>query len=135
MMEPEENSKFHSKVVQAAIDFSRVVMRYGDVNSYERINAILTAYDPDLPSEIMMLMLRGDDIYSISIKLENHWTSTQKVTAIKAIRAMVPLGLKESKDITDEADAGKTVQIPGKFSIEQRKRFEVELKGTGYMIA
>lgn len=135
MMENEyevEKSKFHPEILHAAISFARTAMQYGDANSYSRVQSLFNAYDAELGNEIMMLMLRRNDFNTISLKLTGNGYTVQKISAIKAIRALTSLGLKESKDISDEVEAGKTVRLPGEFTEVQRKQFIQDLVGTGY---
>ena len=99
----------------------------------ERVYAMMDAFDPDLRDEVMLRLIINDTTGPIRIVLQ-HENIRQKINAIKEIRSVTRLGLKESKDITDLADEGRQATIEGNWTAEQRDTLSKGLHGTGYAV-
>ena len=130
-----DDAKFSNHLVATAIEFLCVAgEELGAEFGHDRANAMMDAFDPELKAQVFMHLLMGDFMDRIRIRLTPGWQGTQKITAIKAIRAATGYGLKEAKDVTDAADAGQHVEIKGRWNAEARRKFASELYGTGYEI-
>lgn len=126
--------KFSSDLIYAAVTFMQAANQEMGGLAEERIEAIFDAFDPTLRRQILMHMIKGD--ITGSIRIRSYPTQTpNKITAIKAVRAVSGLGLKESKDLVELAETGKVAIIEGNFTLEQRRNFSRDLLGSGYEVA
>tara|TARA_R110000868_G_scaffold733_7_gene5366 strand:- start:3121 stop:3513 length:393 start_codon:yes stop_codon:yes gene_type:complete len=125
--------KFSNRIVAAAIAFIRLAREEeGDMGA-ARVYAMMDAFDPDLRDEIMLRLIINDMTGPIRIVL-THDAVKQKIAAIKEIRGVCRLGLRESKDITDFADEVGTAVIDGNWSTEQKDALSKGLRNTGYTV-
>lgn len=125
--------KFSNELFHAALNFIRLAREEeGDMGA-ERVYAMMDAFDPDLRDEIMLRLIINDTTGPIRIVLQ-HENIRQKINAIKEIRSVTRLGLKEAKDITDLADEGRQATIEGDWTAEQRDTLSKGLHGTGYAV-
>ena len=125
--------KFSNAIFTAALNFIRLAREEeGDMGA-ERVYAMMDAFDPDLRDEVMLRLIINDTTGPIRIVLQ-HENIRQKINAIKEIRSVTRLGLKESKDITDLADEGRQATIQGDWTAEQRDTLSKGLHGTGYAV-
>jgi ribosomal protein L7/L12 len=59
----------------------------------------------------------------------------KKIAAIKAVRNLSGLGLKESKDLVEEIDNSLTrVDLPGRYDPDKASAFETEMAVAGYAV-
>lgn len=125
--------KFSNELFHAALNFIRLAREEEDDMGAERVYAMMDAFDPDLRDEVMLRLIINDTTGPIRIVLQ-HENIRQKINAIKEIRSVTRLGLKESKDITDLADEGRQAIIEGDWTAEQRDTLSKGLHGTGYAV-
>jgi ribosomal protein L7/L12 len=125
--------KFSNELFHAALNFIRLAREEEDDMGAERVYAMMDAFDPDLRDEVMLRLIINDTTGPIRIVLQ-HENIRQKINAIKEIRSVTRLGLKESKDITDLADEGRQATIEGNWTAEQRDTLSKGLHGTGYAV-
>jgi hypothetical protein len=126
--------KFSSELIYSAVNFVQVANReLGDIAD-EKIEAMFDAFDPALRRQILMHMIKGDITGPIRIRFDSSTKLPQKIQAIKAVRWISGMGLKEAKDFVEEAEAGKVAVINGNFDAKQRRQFSAELANTGYEI-
>lgn len=125
-------SNYSTTLVSTAIEFLRVAgHELGAEFGQEKVNAMLNAFDPELKAQVFMHLLVGEYSYALQIQTKPGGYRS-KIEAIKAIRSVTGFGLKESKDITDAADAGQPIAVKGQWTSEQRRKLAIELAGTGY---
>ena len=127
-------SKFSRGLVITTIEFLRAAREeLGAELGEEKANAMIDAFDPALKAQVFFELLMGNIGY-VKIQREQGNVSTQKkIYAIKAVRRISGLGLKEAKDIVDGC-YDKAVSIEGSFSAEQQRKFRDNLKDTGYIV-
>ena len=126
--------KFSSELIYSAVNFVQVANReLGDIAD-EKIEAMFDAFDPALRRQILMHMIKGDITGPIRIRFDSSTKLPQKIQAIKAVRWISGMGLKEAKDFVEEAEAGKVAVINGNFDAKQRRQFSAELANTGYEV-
>ena len=126
--------KFSSELIYSAVNFVQVANReLGDIAD-EKIEAMFDAFDPALRRQILMHMIKGDITGPIRIRFDSSTKLPQKIQAIKAVRWISGMGLKEAKDFVEEAEAGKVAVINGNFDAKQRRQFSAELTNTGYEV-
>jgi hypothetical protein len=126
--------KFSSELIYSAVSFMQTANReLGDIAD-EKIEAMFDAFDPGLRRQILMHIIKGDITGPIRVRFVNNVQYRNKIQAIKSVRAVSGLGLKEAKDLIEEAESGKIATIVGNFDIKQRKQFADELVGTGYEV-
>jgi hypothetical protein len=126
--------KFSSELIYSAVNFVQVANReLGDIAD-EKIEAMFDAFDPALRRQILMHMIKGDITGPIRIRFDHSTKLPQKIQAIKAVRWISGMGLKEAKDFVEEAEAGKVAVINGNFDAKQRRQFSAELANTGYEV-
>lgn len=127
------NKKYSKEFIIKTIGFIRDAKNeMGDDLGEERVYAMLDAFDPSLKRHVLMELLTRSDSGDIFIKRTGG--KSLKINAIKAIRGVTWLGLKEAKEVTDIADNGSVAKIQGDYSYELRNQLEQELVGTGYEI-
>ena len=126
--------KFSSELIYSAVNFVQVANReLGDIAD-EKIEAMFDAFDPALRRQILMHMIKGDITGPIRIRFDSSTKLPQKIQAIKAVRWISGMGLKEAKDFVEEAESGQIAVMNGNFDAKQRRQFSAELANTGYEI-
>lgn len=126
--------KFSSELIFAAISFAQLAnSELGDIAD-EKVEAMFDAFDPALRRQILMHMIKGDITGPIRIKFSKINGYSNKIQAIKAVRWISGMGLKEAKEFVEEAESGGIAVMNGNFDLKQRRQFAQELVGTGYEI-
>jgi ribosomal protein L7/L12 len=131
-------SDINDAVIVAAIEFIRRVQAEMGELGQEKVFAMLDAFDPNLRDQmIMTLFIHGDDM-PIEVRVQksaNFLGQYQKITAIKWVRAATSFGLREAKDVIDEADAkGRSERFEVK-NLDSRMNLIKGLQDTGYELA
>ena len=99
--------KFSSELIYSAVNFMQIANReLGDIAD-EKIEAMFDTFDPALRRQILMHMIKGDITGPIRVRFDHTHTHRNKIQAIKAVRWISGMGLKEAKDFVEEAEAGK----------------------------
>ncbi len=126
--------KYSKALIIPTIEFIRAAKaEVGNALGEEQINSLLDAFDPALKAQVFMELLIGN-IGIIHIQRDQTFYSQQKkITAIKAVRRVAGIGLKEAKDIVDGCH-DQAVLIEGNFSAVQQADMRAELLDTGYKI-
>lgn len=134
-------------LVRESIAFMQAIIReYGESKGEEMWETIVNTLDPSIKRQILMMMLTGH--YSTKIMLRGFRGEPRKVHAIKAVRAVTGLGLKEAKEIIDKVygdySRGKayhpyevvTKGVPVELEVEPAARQDVikELEAAGVLI-
>jgi Ribosomal protein L7/L12 C-terminal domain len=126
--------KFSSELIYSAVNFMQIANReLGDIAD-EKIEAMFDTFDPALRRQIVMHMIKGDITGPIRVRFDHTHTHRNKIQAIKAVRWISGMGLKEAKDFVEEAEAGKVAVMNGNFDAKQRRQFSAELDNTGYEV-
>jgi hypothetical protein len=126
--------KFSSELIYSAVNFVQVANReLGDIAD-EKIEAMFDAFDPALRRQILMHMIKGDITGPIRIRFDSSTKLPQKIQAIKAVRWISGMGLKEAKDFVEEAESGQIAVMNGNFDAKQRRQLSAELANTGYEV-
>lgn len=125
--------KFSVDLIHKAIMFSQAcVEELGDMAD-EKIEAMFDAFDPGLKREILMLTIKGEVSGTMRVRSSSQ-KEKYKINAIKAVRMVCGLGLKEAKDIVDSADANGFGVINGTWTFADRRQLKAGLEGTGYFV-
>lgn len=96
------------RIINDGIHFMRSITEcYGAEEGMKLWDQIASVLDPSVKGEIFFAMLAGN--FGRTIKISG--IVTNRVSAIKAIRTVTGLGLKEAKDRSDEMQSGRTVTI------------------------
>ncbi len=100
--------KHKEHIINEGIHFMRSITEcYGPEEGMKLWDQIVSVLDPSVKGEIFFAMLMGN--YGRRIKISG--IVANRVAAIKAIRTVTGLGLKEAKDLNDEMQAGRTITI------------------------
>lgn len=103
-----ENGILRDAVISDGIAFLRSLTRcYGGIQGMEVWNKLGETIDPKLKDEIFVCLLTGEGEGVITI-LD---IGPNKINAIKEIRSATGFGLKESKDIADRVQMGRSEKI------------------------
>lgn len=123
--------KFSQELIWRAREFSRAAKQeLGDELGDERVCAMFDAFDHSLRRQMFMDLLTGH--LSGSMRVRAVWLDQkQKIPAVKAIRSVTGLGLKEAKVVIDAADQGIGV-IDGNWDTEYYNKLRHALRDTGY---
>lgn len=98
------------QIIQSGIGFMRSITdAYGTDEGMKLWDTIASALDPDIKGQIFFAMLTGE--YNNIITVASRSVHSNKISVIKAIRAVTGLGLKEAKDLSDELDSGKSIRL------------------------
>jgi hypothetical protein len=99
-----------AEIVHTGISFMRSITEaYGAEEGQKLWDTIANTLDPDIKGQIFFAMLTGNFSHKVVLL---GYTEGGKIPAIKAIRTVTGLGLKEAKDIADQLDYGiKPVSI------------------------
>lgn len=93
-----EHHKFQ-RLVEDAMWFMRSITEYyGVEQGLATWDLISTHMEPEIKTEIFLKMISGERPGTVALR---RGTCEQAVTAIKTIRSILCLGLKEAKDIWD----------------------------------
>ena len=123
--------KYSQNLIWKAQEFARAAKEeLGEELGEERVCAMFDAFDPGLQRQMFMMMLMGHNGGAMRVRAV--WTSgKKKIEAIKAVRMVTRLGLREAKDVIDTADDYVAV-IEGSWSNDNYNTLKRELDGTGY---
>jgi len=100
--EREEELRNRELMIRESIAFMQTVTQvYGEAKGEEMWDTIVSTLDPSVKRQILMTMLKGN--YATGIQLRGFYGQPKKVLAIKMVREVTGLGLKEAKDIVDQA--------------------------------
>jgi hypothetical protein len=100
--------EYKEEIINDGIHFMRTITEcYGAEEGMKLWDQIVSVLDPCIKGDIFFAMLTG----SHGRLLKVSGVVTNRVQAIKAIRTVSGLGLKEAKDRSDEMQSGKTVTI------------------------
>lgn len=126
--------KFSADLIYSAVNFMQMANReLGDIAD-EKVEAMFDAFDPALRRQILMHMIKGDITGPIQVRYNKSTVLPNKIQAIKAVRAISGMGLKEAKDFVETAEAGGIAIMNGSFDVKQRRQFANELSGSGYEV-
>ena len=131
-------SDINDVVIVAAIEFIRRVQAEMGELGQEKVFAMLDAFDPNLRDQmIMTLFIHGDDM-PIEVRVQksaNFLGQYQKITAIKWVRAATGFGLREAKNVIDEADSKGWSERFEVKNLDSRMNLIKGLQDTGYELA
>lgn len=123
--------KFSQNLIWKAMEFARAAREeLGDALGDEHVERMFDAFDPSLRRQIFMEMLMTHTGGVMRVKLVDS-NNRNRVAAVKAIRWVARLGLKEAVEVTNAADEGVGV-IEGNWSSEKYNELKRELVNTGY---
>lgn len=105
----------------------------GEELGEEKVYAMLNAFDPSVKRQLFIQILIGDLNGDLRIKITNS-SNRKKIEAIKGVRAVAHLGLKEAKEVIDIADTGRISVIKGCWNAEDYKKLQEYLMDTGYEV-
>jgi ribosomal protein L7/L12 len=126
--------KFSKELIFSAVNFMQAAnQELGDI-AEEKIEAMFDAFDPSLRRQILMHMIKGEIAGPIRVKFNRTHSQSNKIQAIKAVRFVSGMGLKEAKDFVELAEAGQVAVMNGNFDIKLRNQFANELIGSGYEV-
>ena len=110
-------------IVNDGIAFMRSITEcYGTDTGLKLWDRICEVLDPDVHGEIFLAMLSGENLPG---RLKISGIVVDRVRAIKAIREVTGLGLKEAKDMNDLTQLGNTVTLEIKSSLTRKYAAEV----------
>lgn len=96
-------------IIRDGMAFMRSITEcYGTDTGLKLWDRICEVLDPNVHGEIFLAMLTGE--YSPG-RLKISGVTPTRIEVIKTIREVTGLGLKESKDLNDEMQQGKSVTI------------------------
>lgn len=114
-------------MIREAISFMQaVIAEYGEEKGEEMWDTIVTTLDPSVKRQILMTMLTGN--FGTKIVLRGFIGQPKKVNAIKAVRSITGLGLKEAKDIVDRCYGYTHSKDFPAGSINKGTNVEIEVK-------
>ena len=127
------SGKFSESFIYSVFDFARAVQKeLGDEFSEERMEQILDAIDPGIKRQMLLEMISGNTGH---LRIRRTRTEGKSpITAIKAVRSVSGLPLKDAKHVVDTATAGSVSTIPGNYDSAHRRNFVEMLIGTGYEV-
>lgn len=95
-------AEYKGEIIQTGLQFMKSITEaYGAEEGMKLWEGIASTLDPDIKAQIFFAMITGE--YTTQIVLPAQRTPN-KVGAIKAIRTVTGLGLKEAKDLSDELE-------------------------------
>lgn len=107
--------------------------QYGeDVFTQERMYKMLDSFDTELKYQVMEDFVTGNNAENVCIRTTRS-TNKKRIVAIKYIRQATGLGLKEAKQVTDDADDGIGV-ISGIWDMHVIDELSKNLQDTGYEV-
>lgn len=95
-------TEYKGEIIQTGIQFMKSITEaYGAEEGMKLWDGIVSTLDPDIKAQVFFAMITGE--YTTHIILPAQRTAN-RVGAIKAIRTVTGLGLKEAKDLSDEME-------------------------------
>jgi len=122
-------------IVEAIAFMQAVIAEYGPEKGEEMWDTIVLTLDPSLKRQILMKMITGD--FAGRIIIRGYRGECRKVPAIKAVRNITGLGLKEAKDLVDRAyGPGNQGGQPTEIEVGPHKRRDAikELEAAGCIV-
>jgi len=122
-------------IVEAIAFMQAVIAEYGAEKGEEMWDTIVLTLDPSLKRQILMKMITGD--FAGRIIIRGYRGECRKVPAIKAVRNITGLGLKEAKDLVDRAyGPGNHGGQPTEIAVGPHKRRDAikELEAAGCIV-
>ena len=96
-----EKERKRTNFIQESISFMQaIIAEYGEEKGEQMWDTIITTLDPSVKRQMLMMMLTGNLCNKIVIR--GFVGEPKKVAAIKAVREVTGLLLKEAKNIIDE---------------------------------
>lgn len=93
-------NEHRADVIQSGLQFMRSITEaYGPEEGLRLWDTIASTLDPDVKAQVFFAMITGQYTTTIVIPAQQ---TPNRVGAIKAIRSVTGLGLKEAKDLSDE---------------------------------
>ena len=128
--------QYSDAFIERMIDIIRMAKaELGDDLGEKQISAMMDVFDPSLEKQITMYLLVGNR--QIKIRLDGGHTGTvlKKIDAIKTLRALSGMSLKDAKDIIDSVTSPTgSIAIPGEYTNNQITKFKESLRDTGYTV-
>lgn len=126
---------YSRNLLHAALDFLRAANReMPEGLGQERVYAMMDAFDPSLKKH-MLMELMGLDNPGNTIRIERVGQQVQQINAIKAIRAATGFGLREAKDVVDNANTGMVaVALTRKMKSYEWDQLRTDLSKCGYRL-
>jgi len=122
-------------IIESIAFMQAVIAAYGPEKGEEMWDTIVLTLDPSVKRQILMKMLTGDFVGKVVIR--GYRGERRVVQAIKAVRNITGLGLKESKDLVDHA-YGSSNQCgqPTEIEVDPNKRRDAikELEAAGCIV-
>ena len=129
------NDSEHTKdnlIIESIAFMQAVIAAYGPEKGEEMWDTIVLTLDPSVKRQILMKLLTGDFVGKVVIR--GYRGERRAVRAIKAVREITGLGLKEAKDLIDRAygrdnTKGLPTEIPVQPSLRREAIKELEAAG------
>jgi ribosomal protein L7/L12 len=132
------NDLEHTKdrlIIEAIAFMQAVIAEYGAEKGEEMWDTIVLTLDPSVKRQILVKMLTGDFVGKVVIR--GYRGERRVVHAIKAVRSITGLGLKEAKDLVDRAyGSGNRGGLPTEIQVDSHKRRDAikELEAAGCIV-
>jgi formylmethanofuran:tetrahydromethanopterin formyltransferase len=126
--------RFSNKITTLALEFIRTAREEAGDLGADRVYAMMDAFDPELRDELMFRLITGEMSGPIRIKFSKINGYSNKIQAIKTVRAISGMGLKEAKEFVEIAEFGGIAVMNGSFDVKQRQQFADGLIGTGFIV-
>lgn len=98
------------QLVYSGINFLRSITEaYGCEEGFKLWEKIASVLDSDLKGQIFFALLTGEQNHVINVF--SRGPGSNKVKVVKAIRTVTGFGLKESVDLCNELDSGKSIKL------------------------
>jgi ribosomal protein L7/L12 len=95
-------AEYKGEIIQTGLQFMKSITEaYGAEEGMKLWDGIASTLDPDIKAQIFFAMITGEYTTQIIISAQR---TPNRVGAIKAIRSVTGLGLKEAKDLSDELE-------------------------------
>ena len=124
------------KMIQECFMFMESIYKYYGADKGEEMwDTIVLTLDPSMKRQILMKMLTKD--FTGRIIIRGYRGECRKVPAIKAVRNITGLGLKEAKDLVDRAyGPGNQGGQPTEITVGPHKRRDAikELEAAGCIV-
>lgn len=126
--------KFSYDLVAAAIELiKQAEIDHGSLGE-QKVHAMLDAFDPGLKRQMLLDLIVGNGQRRVTIQYDPSVGDPRVVSAIKSIRYATGFGLKESKQVIDEARMHGQSTFTADVSLKDMAELEHELEKTGFKI-
>lgn len=127
-------TKYSNDLIDAAYVFLQACISEMGENGEEKAHAMMDAFDPKLKNQLLMAVLTENIYVPVKIKKDVSKIDHKYINAIKEIRGIYGLSLKEAKDLIDQCRDNEIATMPTRISVKEKIELRQKLHECGFIV-